>query len=74
MKEFKLPPYPYDLLKPYSEIGERHPGGLVDLSVGTPCDSPPQAVVNMLSNSKLKEATRSPLVQRNISMHVKLGW
>ena len=73
MKKFKLPPYPYDLLKPHSEIGERHTGGLVDLSVGTPCESPPQAVVKMLSNSKLKEATRSRLVQRNISTHVKLG-
>ena len=52
MKQFKLPPYPYDLLKPYSEIAGRHLGGLIDLSVGTPCDSPPQDIVKMLSNSK----------------------
>ena len=44
------------MLKPHSEIGERHPGGLIDLSVGTPCDSPPQAVVNMLSNSKTERS------------------
>ena len=74
MKEFKLPPYPYDLLKPHSEIGESHPGGLVDLSVGTPCDSPPQAVVNMLSNSKTERSYPKSTGQKNISMHVKLGW
>ena len=56
MKQFKLPPYPYDLLKPHSEIAGRHEGGLVDLSVGTPCDSPPQNVVEMLSNSKTERS------------------
>ena len=52
MKQFKLPPYPYDLLEPHKEIAGRHLGGLVDLSVGTPCDHPPQDVVKILSNSK----------------------
>ena len=52
MKQFKLPPYPYDLLEPHKEIARRHLGGLVDLSVGTPCDDPPRNVVKLLSNSK----------------------
>ncbi len=49
---FELPPYPYDLLDPFREKAERHKGGVVDLSVGTPCDPPPTAVVNALSESE----------------------
>jgi len=52
MMAFELPPYPYDLLNPFREIAERHKGGIVDLSVGTPCDPPPVAVVNALSESE----------------------
>ncbi len=48
---FVPPPYPYDRLdrfKPFAEVLE---GGLVDLSIGTPCDAPPDAVVAALSSS-----------------------
>jgi succinyldiaminopimelate transaminase len=48
---FFLPPYPYDRLDEIAEIGKRHDGGLVDLSVGTPCDPPPPRVVEALSSS-----------------------
>tara|TARA_X000000368_G_scaffold25825_3_gene19527 strand:+ start:1317 stop:2432 length:1116 start_codon:yes stop_codon:yes gene_type:complete len=51
MKNFKLPPYPYDLLNPHREIAEAHEGGVIDLSVGTPCDPPPSAVIAKLSAS-----------------------
>ncbi len=49
---FELPPYPYDLLNPFREKAERHKEGVVDLSVGTPCDPPPAAVINALSESE----------------------
>ena len=48
---FELPPYPYDLLEPYREIAAKHTGGIVDLSVGTPCDPPPNLVIDALANS-----------------------
>ncbi|MBG00866.1 MAG: succinyldiaminopimelate transaminase [Acidimicrobiaceae bacterium] len=48
---FDLPPYPYDLLEPYRLIASKHAGGVVDLSVGTPCDPPPPLVVNSLAES-----------------------
>ncbi|MEE2682566.1 MAG: aminotransferase class I/II-fold pyridoxal phosphate-dependent enzyme [Actinomycetota bacterium] len=48
---FELPPYPYDLLNTFREIAETHNGGIVDLSVGTPCDLPPPKVVKALSQS-----------------------
>jgi succinyldiaminopimelate transaminase len=48
---FTPPPYPYDQLQALAQLAAKSPGGLVDLSVGTPCDPPPPAVVAALSNS-----------------------
>jgi len=48
---FKPPPYPYDRLDPLKELAAAHEGGLVDLSVGTPCDPPSPAVVAALGAS-----------------------
>lgn len=48
---FTPPPYPYDRLAPLREAAKRLPGGVVDLSVGTPCDPPPEHVVAALSSS-----------------------
>jgi succinyldiaminopimelate transaminase len=48
---FVPPPYPYDRLDDLKLVGESLPGGLVDLSIGTPCDPPPPAVVEALARS-----------------------
>ena len=48
---FQPPPYPYDRLNRLKPYGEAMPGGLVDLSIGTPFDAPPQAVIDALSTS-----------------------
>ncbi len=48
---FVPPPYPYDRLASAARIAAAHPGGVVDLSVGTPCDPPPEAVVAALGAS-----------------------
>ncbi len=48
---FVPPPYPYDRLERLVPLGERFAGGLVDLSIGTPADPPPPAVVAALSMS-----------------------
>ena len=48
---FVPPPYPYDRLGALAEIASTQPGGVVDLSIGTPCDPPPAAVVRALSSS-----------------------
>ena len=34
----RLPPFPWDRLAPYARKADAHPGGRVDLSVGTPVD------------------------------------
>jgi succinyldiaminopimelate transaminase len=41
---FTPPPYPYDRLRDVVAMANRLPGGAVDLSVGTPCDPPPDMV------------------------------
>jgi len=48
---FVPPPYPYDRLDAFKPMAAALPGGLVDLSIGTPCDPPPAAVVAALSSS-----------------------
>lgn len=48
---FEPPPYPYDRLDAVQKIAASHDGGVVDLSVGTPCDAPPPAVIEALAGS-----------------------
>lgn len=48
---FEPPPYPYDRLDAVQKIAASHDGGVVDLSVGTPCDAPPAAVIEALAGS-----------------------
>jgi succinyldiaminopimelate transaminase len=48
---FVVPPYPYDRLAPAKRAASAVAGGVVDLSVGTPCDAPPADVVAALGSS-----------------------
>ena len=48
---FTPPPYPYDRLEPMKAKAEAHEGGVVDLSIGTPNDPPPQLVLDALATS-----------------------
>ncbi|QAY73570.1 succinyldiaminopimelate transaminase [Agromyces protaetiae] len=47
-----LPDYPWDLMTPYRARAEAHPGGVVDLSIGSPVDPTPDVV-----RAALAEAT-----------------
>jgi succinyldiaminopimelate transaminase len=48
---FTPPPYPYDRLAPLKVAAEASPGGLVDLSIGTPFDPPPALVAAALGDA-----------------------
>ena len=48
---FVPPPYPYDRLDELKDLAASLDGGLVDLSIGTPCDPPPPEVVAALATS-----------------------
>jgi succinyldiaminopimelate transaminase len=51
MSGFVPPPYPYDRLDRLVPAASAHPGGIVDLSIGTPCDPPAPAVLRALATS-----------------------
>ncbi|MBB6435301.1 succinyldiaminopimelate transaminase [Streptomyces candidus] len=44
----RLPVFPWDKLEPYRKTAAAHPGGLVDLSVGTPVDPVPELIQKAL--------------------------
>lgn len=44
----RLPEFPWDRLAPYGELAREHPGGIVDLSIGTPVDPTPEVVQQAL--------------------------
>ena len=46
-----LPDFPWDSLAPFAALAREHPGGLVDLSVGTPVDPTPELVREALAES-----------------------
>ena len=50
-KGFVPPPYPYERLGGIRAIADEQPGGVVDCSIGTPCDPPPTDVLRALADS-----------------------
>ena len=51
MAGFTPPPYPYERLDQTRALAGAHDGGAVDLSIGTPFDAPPAAVIEALASS-----------------------
>ncbi|MGO1318930.1 MAG: succinyldiaminopimelate transaminase [Galactobacter sp.] len=47
----KLPDYPWESLAPYRARAAEHPGGTVDLSIGTPVDPTPQLIRDALAEA-----------------------
>ena len=44
-----LPEYPWEALIPYRKLAAEHPGGTIDLSIGTPVDDTPQLIQDALA-------------------------
>jgi succinyldiaminopimelate transaminase len=70
---FQPPPYPYDRLDALREVADRLPGGCVDLSIGTPCDPPPAAVIAALAESGA-ERGYPPSVGTPAFRQAVVGW
>lgn len=51
MARGELPDYPWDLMAPYRERAAAHPGGVIDLSIGSPVDPTPDLVRVALVNA-----------------------
>jgi succinyldiaminopimelate transaminase len=47
----RLPTFPWDKLEPYKKTAAAHPGGIVDLSVGTPVDPVPELIQQALAGA-----------------------
>jgi succinyldiaminopimelate transaminase len=58
MGGFIPPAYPYDRLVPAARKAEAHEGGIVDLSIGTPTDPPPPAVLEALAHADERGGVR----------------
>ena len=82
---FVPPPYPYDRLDRLVPLAQALEGGVVDLSIGTPCDPPIDSVIAALSTSNaergyppsigtdtLRQAIRSWL-DRRFDLDVPVG-
>ncbi|HEX4223027.1 MAG TPA: succinyldiaminopimelate transaminase, partial [Pseudonocardiaceae bacterium] len=46
-----LPDFPWDSLAEHGERARAHPGGIVDLSVGTPVDPVPELIQQALASA-----------------------
>jgi aspartate/methionine/tyrosine aminotransferase len=46
-----LPDFPWDRLAPFGDRARQHPGGIVDMSVGTPVDPTPEVVRRALAGA-----------------------
>lgn len=53
VREFglSLPDYPWDAMAPYLATAEKHPGGTVNLSIGTPVDPTPEVIQEALRSA-----------------------
>jgi len=51
---FVPPPYPYERIDRFRPLADDFEGGLVDFSIGTPFDAPPDAVIERLAGSGLE--------------------
>ena len=70
---FVPPPYPYDRLDRFKPFADEFEGGLVDLSIGTPCDAPPPMVLEALATSN-SERGYPPSIGTNALRQACQGW
>ena len=70
---FRPPPYPYERLDGLKRFADAHEGGLVDLSIGTPCDPPSDAVRRALAESDA-ERGYPPSIGTESFREAACGW
>jgi succinyldiaminopimelate transaminase len=69
----RLPVFPWDQLAPLGEVARSHPGGIVDLSVGTPTDPTPEVVQRALAAAA--NAPSYPFAAGSVRFRdAALGW
>jgi succinyldiaminopimelate transaminase len=66
-----LPDFPWDLLEPAKAIAAAHPGGIVDLSIGTPVDPVPELIQAALAAAA--DAPGYPLTSGTPAVRAAIG-
>lgn len=73
-----LPTFPWDTIAAARELAEGHPGGIVDLSVGTPVDPTPSLVTRALTEAAdahgYPQVWGTPELRASILDHMKEVW
>jgi succinyldiaminopimelate transaminase len=73
MTGFVPPPYPYDRLTEITALANRHAGGAVDLSIGTPSDpAPPEVVAALTAGDTVRGYP--PSIGTNALRAAAAGW
>ena len=70
---FVPPPYPYDRLDRLAPCARALDGGVVDLSIGTPCDPPPPAVLDALGHSNAERGYPASIGSEPLRTAIR-GW
>jgi len=70
---FVPPPYPYDRLDRLAPLARALAGGVVDLSIGTPCDPPPLAVIEALAHSDTERGYPASIGSEPLRAAIR-GW
>src|SRR5205814_1887702 len=65
---FVPPPYPYDRLNALERIADALPGGVVDCSIGTPCDPVPELVAAAAADAA-KQSMGYPASAGSVALH-----
>lgn len=73
-----LPTFPWDTIEPAKRRASAHPGGLVDLSVGTPVDPTPEVVRDALAAASnahgYPQVWGTPPLRRAVLDHMTRRW
>ena len=71
---FTPPPYPYDRVDAIRDLAVARFGSAIDCTIGTPCDPPPQAVIDRLGSSGLERgyptSVGSPELRSSIAAYL----
>jgi len=70
---FVPPPYPYDRLDRLAPFAKALDGGVVDLSIGTPCDPPPPSVIDALGHSNAERGYPASIGSEPLRAAIR-GW
>jgi succinyldiaminopimelate transaminase len=71
---FVPPPYPYERLDALKEIADALPGGVVDCSIGTPCDLVPDLVVAAAADAVSRSMGYPPSAGTGVLRDAAAAW